>query len=328
MKKIIATVGPSLLYRVGLNEIHSDSNIYRINGAHGTIDEIEKYIVNIRANISNAKILMDLPGNKVRTTNLENGYIDIEENRIFYLEFSQMNYTSFYKHLNINDEIWANDSIFNFVVEKIDTIGQKIYFMSRSTGRLLNNKGMHVRNIHEKIPFLFDKDKNLIELANRYNLDYIGLSFVRNAEDIKEAKKLIQVGEIISKIETLSAVKNLEKIFNEVEYILIDRGDLSTEIGLYKVPAYQKYIIDKAMFCNKKVFLATQFLKSMEINPVPTMPEVIDLYNTLKSGIYGVQMSEETAVGKYAKNCFDVIHGLIKEIDDERINFSFGNKLE
>lgn len=320
MKKIIATVGPSLLHTTPLSEVHNERNIYRINGAHGSVDDIEEYILKIQKQIPEAKILMDLPGNKVRTANFPDGYIDIEENKEFTLLFTQMNYTNFYSHLKIGDTVWANDSIFKFTVEAVDKENKEIKFLSHSTGRLLNNKGMHVRGIHKHIPFLFEKDKGLIGLANKYNLAYVGLSFVRTQADVIEAKKLITSDSIIiSKVETVAAVENLTDILREVDYILIDRGDLSTEIGLAKVPSYQKYIIDKAVYYGKNVFLATQFLKSMEYNPVPTIPEVIDMYNTLKSGIYGIQMSEETAVGKYPKNCLDTIVGLMDEINDERL---------
>jgi len=319
MKKIIATVGPSLLHTTPLSEVHHERNIYRINGAHGSLESIEEYILEIQSQVKDAKILMDLPGNKVRTADFIDGFIDIQENEPFSIAFHQMNYKEFYSHLKIGDTVWANDSIFKFTVESIGEENKKINFMSHSTGRLLNNKGMHVRGIHENIPFLFEKDKGLIELANKYNLDYVGLSFVRTKDDVMEAKNLISDSIVISKIETLAAVNNLVDILNEVEYILIDRGDLSTEIGLTKVPSYQKYIVDKAVYYGKKVFLATQFLKSMEHNPVATMPEVIDMYNTLKSGIYGIQMSEETAVGKYPKNCLDTIVDLMDEIDSERL---------
>ena len=320
MKKIIATVGPSLLHTTLLSEVHNERNIYRINGAHGAVEDIEQYILKIQEQVPEAKILMDLPGNKVRTSGFKDGYIDIEENKEFSLLFTQMNYIKFYSHLKVGDTVWANDSIFRFTVQKIDEENEKINFLSHSTGRLLNNKGMHVRGIHEHIPFLFEKDKGLIGLANQYNLAYVGLSFVRTQVDVLEAKELITSDSIIiSKVETIAAVENLVDILNEVEYILIDRGDLSTEIGLAKIPAYQKYIIDKAVFHGKKVFLATQFLKSMEHNPIPTIPEVIDMYNTLKSGIYGIQMSEETAVGKYPKNCLDTIIGLMDEINHERL---------
>ena len=320
MKKIIATVGPSLLHETPLSKIHNERNIYRINGAHGSIDDIEKYILEIQAQQSDAKILMDLPGNKVRTAGFEDGFINIEEDKEFSLSFSQMNYKEFFKHIKVGDIVWANDSIFQFVVKNINIEWQTITFISKSTGKLQNNKGMHVRGIHANIPFLFDKDKELIKLANKHNLAFVGLSFVRTADDVIEAKNLINKDiEIISKVETLAAVNNLVDILKEVEYILIDRGDLSTEIGLEKVPSYQKYIIDKALFYGTKVFLATQFLKSMEHNPIPTIPEVIDMYNTLKSGIYGIQMSEETAVGKYPKECLDTICKLMNQIKDERL---------
>jgi len=317
MKKIIATVGPSLLHKVSLDNVHKESIIYRINGAHGTIQSVEEYILKIKEQVSDAKILMDLPGNKVRTADFEYGYIDIEKNKEFEIAFHQFNYKEFHKHLKAGDEVLANDSIFKFEVLDIDYENKKIVFLSHSDGKLLNNKGSHVKGVNAELPFLFEKDKELIKLANKHNLDYVGLSFVRDDADVQEAKALIESSEIICKVETLSAVNNLSKILNEVEYILIDRGDLSTDVGLFNVPSYQKFIIEKAVFANKKVFLATQFLKSMELNPIPTFPEVIDLYNTLKSGIYGLQLSEETAVGKYPKECVDVIFDTLENIYTE-----------
>ncbi|HIP12679.1 MAG TPA: pyruvate kinase [Arcobacter sp.] len=317
MKKIIATVGPSLLHNVPLEKVHSDSLIYRINGAHGSIEAVEEYILRIKEQANDAKILMDLPGNKVRTADFEYGYIDIEKDKEFEMYFHQFNYKEFYKHLNVGDEVLANDSIFKFEVLAIDNDNKKILFLSHSDGKLLNNKGFHIKGVNKNLPFLFNKDRELIELSNKHNLDFVGLSFVRDANDVQEAKSLIENSQIISKIETLSAVNNLTEILKEVEYILVDRGDLSTDVGLFNVPSYQKFIVEKAIFSNKKVFLATQFLKSMELNPIPTFPEIIDLYNTLKSGIYGLQLSEETAIGKYPKECIDVIFDTFKTIDSE-----------
>ena len=318
MKKLIATVGPSLLHTIPLKDVHNENIIYRINGAHGSIENIESYIKEIKNQIPDAKILMDLPGNKVRTANFEYGFIEIEEGKKFDIYFNQFNYQDFFKHLKVGDIVLANDSIFRFEIKNIDYEMAKVTFLSYSTGKLLNNKGFHIRGVSSNLPFLFEKDKGLIELANKYNLDFIGLSFVRDEKDIQEAKKLIQNSEIIAKVETLSAVENVDKILDEVEYILIDRGDLSTDVGLLEVPKHQKYIIEKALFSNRRVFLATQFLKSMEHNPIPTFPEVIDLYNTLKTGIYGVQLSEETAVGKYPKECVEVVFDTLKKIKGEK----------
>jgi len=319
MKQLIATVGPSLLHKTPLKEVHNENIIYRINGAHGNIESIESYIQEIKNQIPNAKILMDLPGNKIRTANFEYGYIDVEEGKEFEIYFHQFNYKNFYKHIKEGDIVLANDSIFKFEVVKIDNENKKIIFKSHSTGKLLNNKGFHIKGVSKTLPFLFDKDKELINLANKYSLDFVGLSFVRDENDIQEAKNLIKNSSIIAKVETLSAVNNLDKILENVENILIDRGDLSTDVGILEVPKYQKYIIEKALFYNKKVFLATQFLKSMENNPIPTFPEVIDLYNTLKTGIYGVQLSEETAVGKYPKECINIVFETQKRLKEINI---------
>ena len=319
MKRIITTVGPSLLHRVPLVDVHHHRNIYRINGAHGSIDDIESYILEIRKQVPSAEILMDLPGNKVRTCGFDKA-VEIESGKILELGFSHTNYKAFYSHLNVDDVVWANDSTFMFVVEQIDLDGQVIHLRSKSDGYLENNKGMHVRGIHRDIPFLFEKDGSLIELANKHHLAYVGLSFVRTAQDIQLAKALIDDRvKIISKVETKAAVDNLVDILTEVEFILVDRGDLSTEIGMEKIPAAQAFILNKATFYNKKVFLATQFLKNMEVNPIPTIPEVIDMYHTLRSGIYGLQLSEETAIGKYPKECLDTIVKLMGEIGSETL---------
>ena len=316
MKRIIVTVGPSLLYRIPLTETHKDEYIYRINGAHGDMNEIEKHILVIKEQIPDAVILLDLPGNKVRTANL-NVPIKFQNGKEFSILSRQINYQGFYKYVQKGDTVWANDSVFRFTIQQADE--EQIVLLAEIDGELHNNKGLHVRGIHDDVPFLFDKDYRLIELANKYKIDFIGLSFVRNVEDLQLAREYINIEvEIIAKVETKSSVVNIQSILNNVEYILLDRGDLSTEIGIEKIPDYQKFIIDKTLFHNKRIFLATQFLKNMEEKPVPTIAEVIDMYNTFKSGVYGIQLAEETAIGKHPKKCLSLIDRLIKEVNNER----------
>ena len=314
MNKIIATVGPSLLNRVKLPKEHDIGFIFRINGAHGSIADINAYIDEIRAQISNASILIDLPGNKVRTRNISKG-IQLTSGNNFTLGFDDTNYSDFYKHLNIGDTIWANDSTFEFELTSVTENIREIDLLSKSNGVLENNKGLHVRGIHSDIPFLFQKDLDLIELANKCKVDFVGLSFVRDSHDIGLAKKLLnsQIN-IISKVETEAAVKNLKSILDEVTYILVDRGDLSTEVGLLNVPHYQDIILQTAADYSCKVFLATQFLKNMEINPIPSIPEIMDLYSTIQRNVYGIQMSEETAVGNYPIECLNVLIEMTQNI--------------
>ncbi|MHC4744087.1 MAG: pyruvate kinase [Planctomycetota bacterium] len=316
MKKVIVTVGPSLFNDGELRGIHNDDYIYRVNGAHGGIEEIEGHIDLIREELPYAEILIDLPGNKVRTANLGKP-VKLEKGKKFKLLSDQFNYGDFHKHLSSGDAVLADDSTLRFVVEEANEEG--ITFLSESDGFLLSNKGCHVRGIHEDIPFLFSKDKELIELANKRKVGFVGLSFVRSREDIKLARELIDDDiEIISKVETRAAVDNLNEILEIVDYILVDRGDLSTDVGLEKIPSYQKFIVERTHFHNKKTFLATQFLKNMEEKPIPTIAEIIDMYNTFKMGIYGIQLSEETSIGAYPGECLEVIRRVVEEINSER----------
>lgn len=318
MQRFILTVGLSLLNEVPLTDVHNERNIYRINGAHGEIADIEAYVKKIRSQVPDADILIDLPGNKVRTRNLDKGIV-LEKGREFVIPNENFNYRDFYKHLKPGMTAWANDSIFEF--EVLEATTEEIRFLSKSDGVLINNKGVHVRGIHEEIPFLFEKDKQLIELANLYGLDFIGLSFVRKSEDVKEAKELLNSKtQVISKIETIDAVQNINEILPLVRYILVDRGDLSTDIGIENVPRYQRFIIEKALFYDVKVFLATQILKNMETKPIPTIGEIEALYEIYKSGAYGVQMSEETAVGKYVKECVDMLYKMTTEVAAEGVS--------
>lgn len=318
MKRFILTVGPALLCEVPLTEIHNERNIYRINGAHGSVEDIENYILKIREQIPEADILMDLPGNKVRTKELPDGGIMVENGKMFELPDRCFNYPEFYKHLKPGMTAWANDSVFEFEVLSADQ--EKIIFLSKSDGVLINNKGIHVRGIHENIPFLFEKDRELIRLANKWALSFVGLSFVRKPENVTEVRSMISGRtDLITKIETLEAVEHINDILPLTNYILVDRGDLSTDVGVGKIPRFQKYIIDKALFFDVKIFLATQVLKSMETKPIPTIGEIEALYDIYKSGVYGVQMSEETAVGKYVQNCVKVLQDMEQEVKGETI---------
>jgi len=317
MKKVIVTVGPSFFNSNPTSFLNSSDFIFRINGAHHNASTLEKEINKTRSIFRDAKILIDLPGNKIRTSNLEFP-IELVKGKTMVINSNQTNFSDFHKHLKINDVIWASDSTLKLVIEKIDD--SKITVLSESNGYLLNNKGLHVRGINIGLPFLFEKDFDIIKIANEKKVSYIGLSFVRNSDDIEIAKKILDSSiSIMSKIETIAAVKNIDSILSTVDYIIVDRGDLSTEIGIEKVALYQKYIVDKGLFYNKKVFLATQFLKNMEEKPIPTIAEVIDLYHSLKMGIYGIQLSEETAIGKFPQECIKIIQTVMDQIKSEII---------
>jgi pyruvate kinase len=317
MKAIIVTFGPSLMANSILEEVHKSNFIYRINGAHANKELMVKSIDFIRSKIEKPKILIDLPGNKIRTSNTFEP-IEIKKGDKFTLKSNDTNFSSLSKYISINDSVYADDSTLHLIVNEIKK--ENIVFISNSVGTLKENKGIHIRGIHDNLPFLFERDYELIDLANNYEIDYVGLSFVRNGKDILDAKKLINNKvKIIAKVETKASIENLDQILSLVNYILIDRGDLSTDVGIEKVPFYQKLIVDRALFNNINVFLATQFLKNMEKKPLPLIAEAVDLYNSFKMGIYGIQLSEETAVGMYPKECLTFVNTLMNQINSEKI---------
>ena len=311
MERIIVTIGPSI-FNSGIYFNHQDNYIYRINGAHSDSESLVQMVQLIRKEISNPKILIDLPGNKIRTAKIH-GPIKLVQNESFTLNKQNINFPNFLNYIKMGQTVYADDSTLRFRVEKIND--NEIKFLSFSNGYLKNGKGLHVRGIHSKIPFLLQADLDLINAANKVKLDFIGLSFVRNNSDINHAKELINKDiSVIPKVETLSAVKNIDEILANNDYILVDRGDLSTDVGLEKVPIFQNYIIQKVNEHKKGFFLATQFLKNMELNPIPTIAEINDLYHTFSlPNISGIQLSEETAVGKFPRECLEIVDLMIDE---------------
>ena len=319
---IIITVGPSLLNGDKLKRYNETLPcIFRVNGAHGEKQNISNLINTIRGTIPDARILLDMPGNKIRTCNIFQP-IHLSKGESFILLDGQINYKYFYKKVRSGDAVTANDGKLKF--EVVESNDKKIRFRSHSTGVLGNNKGLHLKGINEELPYLFDKDKDIIEIALQDKVDFLGLSYVRDREDIKKVKVLLGSSEVelMSKVEVMSAINNLDSILNEVNNIIIDRGDLLAEVGIIELPHYQEYIIQKAVHNKVNVYLATQFLKSMEDSPVPLISEVMDLHTTFKKMISGIQLSEETAIGKYPDECLDVLSDMLRFVFQNNWEYS------
>jgi len=242
--KTIVTIGPSILDEERLRCIDElGLCIFRINGAHTNEHQAQKIINQIRSILPNAEIMMDLPGNKVRTSNLSEP-IRLVRGESFILHDYEINYSKFHALLKQGDIVHANDSVYSFEVVEIKEASIKL--LSHSDGLLQSNKGLHVKNIHKDIPFIFEKDFKLIEVACQFEIDYLALSFVRTPEDIGEVKKLLSKDiQLISKIETAQAIENLDSILKEVDSILIDRGDLSTDINILHLAAIQEEVINR-----------------------------------------------------------------------------------
>ncbi len=319
---IIITVGPSMLNKERLRKFSKALPcIFRINGAMGSKDNITNIIHAIRGITPEARILLDMPGNKIRTCDLFQP-ITVNKGCEFCLLNNQINLQEFCQKISIGDIITASDGKLRFQV--IDTSDKMVRFRSLSNGTLENNRGLHLKGISDDLPFLFDKDREIIEVALENKVSFLGLSFVRRSEDVKAVKKLIGSAEVelISKIELMSAIRNLDDILQEVDHVIIDRGDLIGEVGIIELPYYQEYIIRKAVHNKVNVYLATQFLKSMENSPVPLISEVMDLHTTLSKMISGIQLSEETAVGRYPDQCLEVLTQILDFVSKNNWQYS------
>lgn len=314
---VISTIGPSLMENhERLISISKLGNIiFRINGAHADKEKAEEITRWVRSHLPQAKIMIDLPGNKIRTANLTKP-IPLVAGELFAIEAKNLNYSDFYKHLKKGDEIYANDSIYHLEVDHIE--GSKIVFKSYSNGQLQTNKGLNFPRVSDSLPFFFQRDLELAMTAVEMDIDYLSLSFVRHAEDVQYVKKILKDHsdkklKIIAKIETKSALENLDSILPEVEMINVDRGDLSNEIGLINLAHAQEKIITKGLSSGKKVFLATQFLRSMEKKSLPYIAEMVDLCKSINQGISGIQLSEETAVGDFPVECVDLVFKVYRD---------------
>ena len=168
------------------------------------------------------------------------------------------------------------------------------------SGNLENNKGVHLVNRKISLEYLTKKDFKAIEIAKKLKIKNFALSFTNTSEDIKKFNSILPNCRNIFKLETSQAIKNLDKLFKYGENFLIDRGDLSKDITIEKIPYIQRYIFKKAKkFKKVKIFIATNFLESMIEKPYPTRAEANDIFSSLEIGASGLVLAAETAIGKY-----------------------------
>jgi pyruvate kinase len=315
--KIVATIGPSSSSRAVLRKmISAGMNVARLNFSHGEYAKHEKVIQHIRSLSKEmdkpVAILMDLQGPKIRTGTLEKGEpVLLKRNAIVRIttkdipggtaELFSTAYKKLPKDVGAGDTILLDDGLIELRVLSTtrDTVKCKVV-----QGGILNeHKGINLPGIPVSVPSLTEKDRMDLEFGIREAVDYIALSFVRRANDLKRVKSILKDGAaripVIAKIEKPEAVSNLDAILDVADGVMIARGDLGVEMRPEEVPTIQKRIIRRAIAVNKPVITATQMLETMIARPVPTRAEASDVANAIIDGTDAVMLSGETAVGKY-----------------------------
>lgn len=330
--KIVATLGPATSDRETLKElILSGVNVCRINFSHAVHEDLVETIKTIRAIDhelnTHTGLLGDLQGPKIRIGNLYSEPIMIESGHRMtfttqpYLgdaDRVHINYADFAKDVHPGEKILVDDGKLMFKV--IETNGADEVIMEVVYGGPLNSrKGVNLPDTKISMPCLTDKDLKDLDFAMSQNIHWIGLSFVREANDIKELRAIIDENKkdcrIIAKIEKPEAISNLDDIIEVSDGVMVARGDLGVEVPLEQVPLLQKEIVLKCQQMAKPVIIATQMMESMIENMTPSRAEVNDVANAVMDGADAVMLSGETSVGNHPVEVIKVMSRIIRQTE-------------
>lgn len=342
--KIIASIGPaSNDIKVFENMVKNGVNVARINFSHATIEERKKAvdtIVKVRDKLNeNVGILYDTKGPEFRNGMLENDSIVLEEGKTIKIvkedvlgnnERFSVNYPKVLDDLKVKDVILLENGLMKMeVIEKNeDFVNCKII----SGGVLGNKKSLNVPNVKLNIPFISSIDYEDIVYACHNKADFIALSFVSSKEDVLSVRKILKEQnreniKLISKIESMTGIDNIDEIIDESDGIMVARGDLGVEVKMTKLPIYQKIIIEKCREKGKICVVATEMLESMKKNLRPTRAEVSDVANAVLDGTDAVMLSGETTSGKYPIETVKYMADICAEAEKYYDN-SFKNKVK
>ncbi len=315
--KIIATIGPSTSSEEVIRGlIHAGVDLVRLNFSHADSETHKKRAELVRK-ISeelhyHIGIVGDLQGPKIRIGKFENSKIDLKNGEKFAIdsnysleegneEIVGTSYTDLTNDIKTGDTLLLDDGRIELLVEKVKD--SQVCTKIISGGLLYSSKGMNKKGGGLSAPAIGDKDRNDIKLAAEIDVDYLAVSFAKEAKDIEQARELINKAgcnaSIIAKIERAEAIENIDSIIEASDAVMIARGDLGVEIGDAQLPAIQKELINKARKNNKAVITATQMMESMITNSVPTRAEVFDVANAVLDGTDAVMLSSETAMGDH-----------------------------
>ncbi len=317
--KIVATIGPASSDIETLTRmIEAGVNVVRLNFSHGKAqDHIDRArLVREAAQACGREIaiMADLQGPKIRVGKFENGKIQLEKGAAFILDANcemgnqeqvGLDYKELPRDLRAQDVLLLNDGLIVLVVDKV--VGSAIHTTVKIGGELSNNKGINRQGGGLSAPALTAKDMEDIKTAMSMRVDYVAVSFPKNATDMMMARQLANIaGEshrhkpmMIAKIERAEAIPALQEILDASDGIMVARGDLAVEVGNAAVPALQKRMIKMARASNKIAITATQMMESMIVNAIPTRAEVSDVANAVLDGTDAVMTSAETASGRY-----------------------------
>jgi len=338
--KIVCTIGPaSSSYEIIEKLIKRGMDVARLNFSHGSYEEHLQKIEYIRqVSLKTGKpvaILQDLGGPKIRIGKIKQETVLLKEDSTFILTNREVSgnekevsvtFPSLPEKVKKGSYIYLADGALELKIKEL-TPTDIICKVIRG-GKISSNKGVNIPDISMDISSLTDKDYQDIFFGIKNKVDFIGLSFVRRAEDILKVRQILKENNaedisLVAKIEKKEALDNLKEIIEVVDAVMIARGDLGVEIPIENVPLVQKDIIKKCNLMGKPVITATQMLMSMVSKPRPSRAEVTDVANAILDGTDAIMLSEETAVGNYPLEAVETMNRIAvkteKAVDYKKI---------
>jgi pyruvate kinase len=316
--------------------IHAGVDVVRLNLSHDPHDQQRERCERIRdrsrASGRQVGVLCDLQGPKIRIGRFKSGFIMLNEGDAFTLDAecpadggdeSQvgLTYQDLVKDVSRGDTLLLDDGA--IVLRVVDVEGPKVQCKVVVGGKLSNNKGINKQGGGLSAPALTGKDRADIIFAADIDADYLAVSFVRSAEDVRQARQLLRdaggKGGIIAKIERAEALECIGEIIEASDAIMVARGDLGVEIGDAELPAAQKTMIREARNHNSVVITATQMMQSMIESPIPTRAEVFDVANAVLDGTDAVMLSAETSIGKNPHKVVEAMDRVCIEAEKQRV---------
>lgn len=332
--KIVCSIGPAcnseeILEKLALNGM----NVARFNMSHGSHESHKEMIEKVKRVREKLNlpigIMIDTKGPEIRIRDFENGKIFLNVGDEFILTTKEIlgnqkmvsvTYKKLPNILKIGSKILLNDGSIELEVKKINK--EDVVCISKTSGELSNRKSINLPGIKTDMPYLSEQDKSDILFAKEMNADFLSISFVSFADDVKDVRDYLKEihfskVQVISKIESEDGVKNFDKILAHSDGIMVARGDLGVEVDFVKLPTLQKKFIKKCNEQGKISITATQMLESMIYNKRPTRAEISDVANAIYDGTTAIMLSGETASGKYPCESVDTMRKIAEEVEKE-----------
>jgi pyruvate kinase len=328
--KIVATLGPATDSQEVLQDvIRRGTDVVRVNFSHGDPADHRRRVEGVRRAAAavgkHVAVLGDLQGPKIRIERFAGGRAVLTEGQPFALDPALdpqdgtdrvvgMTYPDLARDVRPGDELILGDGQIELRVSSID--GMRVECVVTTGGEVSDNKGINRRGGGLSAQALTDKDRADVRLAAELEVDYLAVSFVRQAADVLEARALLAAAgsdaRIVAKIERSEAIPRLEEIVRASDAVMVARGDLGVEVGYAQLTGLQKHILRLARSLDRVTITATQMMESMIHSPVPTRAEVSDVANAVLDGSDAVMLSGESAVGKYPARAVEAMAEVIE----------------